>query len=175
MKNEIFWTALGAIGTVFGSVATFLAVVVALWQTKYPNKKSVKMSCCDAMTYITNAMTESYDKTQKNKYISIEFANTGNRKIIIKYCYIQLPKGEKYVLIPSITPIERVEYPIEVDIENSVSIPWLKSDFLNYLESNKKLKRNRRICFCILDSSGKVYKCKSPKKVNQYLKDIKRR
>lgn len=40
---NLFWTALGAIGGTLGAIATFVAVVVALWQTKLNYKK--KYNC----------------------------------------------------------------------------------------------------------------------------------
>ena len=39
----LFWTAFGAIGGTFGALATAAAVIVALWQTKYANKKKLKI------------------------------------------------------------------------------------------------------------------------------------
>ncbi|MCI8540271.1 MAG: iron-containing alcohol dehydrogenase [Erysipelotrichaceae bacterium] len=39
----LFWTAFGAIGTTLGSFATAIAVIVALWQTKYSTKKKLKL------------------------------------------------------------------------------------------------------------------------------------
>ena len=39
----MFWTAFGAIGGTLGAIATTAAVIVALWQTKYANKKRLKV------------------------------------------------------------------------------------------------------------------------------------
>lgn len=43
----LFWTAFGAIGGTIGALATATAVFVALWQTKYSNKKKLKLAFSD--------------------------------------------------------------------------------------------------------------------------------
>ena len=47
MDWNLFWTAFGAIGGTLGAVATTAAVIVALWQTKYANKKRLKVEFSD--------------------------------------------------------------------------------------------------------------------------------
>ena len=47
MDWNLFWTAFGAIGGTLGAVATTAAVVVALWQTKYSQKKIIKLTFSD--------------------------------------------------------------------------------------------------------------------------------
>ena len=39
----LFWTAFGAIGGTLSAIATTAAVIVALWQTKYANRKKIKV------------------------------------------------------------------------------------------------------------------------------------
>ena len=43
----LFWTAVGAIGGTLGAIATTAAVIVALWQTKYSQKKKLKLAFSD--------------------------------------------------------------------------------------------------------------------------------
>ena len=43
MDWNLFWSAFGAIGGTLGAVATTAAVVVALWQTKYSQKKIINL------------------------------------------------------------------------------------------------------------------------------------
>lgn len=47
MDWNLFWSAFGAIGGTLGAVATTAAVVVALWQTKYSQKKIIKLAFSD--------------------------------------------------------------------------------------------------------------------------------
>lgn len=44
MDWNLFWTAFGAIGGTLGALATFIAVIVALWQTKFSYKKKLQLS-----------------------------------------------------------------------------------------------------------------------------------
>ena len=50
MNDELFWTIFGAIGTTIGSLATAAAVVVALWQKKFSNKKKLKLHFNEPIT-----------------------------------------------------------------------------------------------------------------------------
>lgn len=43
MDWALFWNAFGAIGGTLGVLATIIAVIVALWQTKYSQKKKIKL------------------------------------------------------------------------------------------------------------------------------------
>ncbi|MPN59434.1 hypothetical protein SDC9_207155 [bioreactor metagenome] len=83
MENEIstyeIWSIVVA---AFGAVATFLAVVVALWQTKYANKKKIKLSYTEIATLIQDLSTGKIDNTSY-RLSQISITNIGNRKIII--------------------------------------------------------------------------------------------
>lgn len=52
MDWNLFWTAFGAIGGTLGALATFVAVIVALWQTKLNYKKKVQLSFTDNITML---------------------------------------------------------------------------------------------------------------------------
>ena len=52
MDWNLFWTAFGAIGGTLGALATFVAVIVALWQTKFSYKKKVQLSFTDNITIV---------------------------------------------------------------------------------------------------------------------------
>lgn len=52
MNWELFWTAFGAIGGTLGAIATTAAVIVALWQTKYANKKQLKVEFSDNIVVV---------------------------------------------------------------------------------------------------------------------------
>ena len=52
MNWELFWTAFGAIGGTLGAIATTAAVIVALWQTKYANKKQLKVEFSDNIVLV---------------------------------------------------------------------------------------------------------------------------
>ena len=52
MDWNLFWTAFGAIGGTLGAVATTAAVEVALWQTKYSQKKIINLAFQIIFNYI---------------------------------------------------------------------------------------------------------------------------
>ena len=60
-----------------GAIATFAAVLVALWQTKYANKKKLKCSFIDKNMVVN---PQNYDK---KLYVTMSISNIGNKKIII--------------------------------------------------------------------------------------------
>jgi len=50
--DELFWNKVSAIGTCLGVLATFIAVVVALYQTRLTNKKKLKLKFNDPVTIV---------------------------------------------------------------------------------------------------------------------------
>lgn len=161
---SVFWEAASAI-------ATTAAVIVALWQTRYVNKKKVKLSFIEKMTIIPHGAIGSIPK---NQYVGIEIVNTGNRKLIIDQFWIELPENYRAVIQPDSTPAGTVNLPVELDIEQSVFLPWKREKFLGYLRDEKVLLRNQKLVFCISDSTGVIYKCKTNKTVQQYIDDCKK-
>lgn len=159
---SIFWEAASAI-------ATTAAVIVALWQTKYSNKKKAKLSFVEKMSIVPVNSLETIGHMPKNQYVGINFSNVGNRKIIIKCFWLELPNNIRAVIQPDVIPIGSVSWPIEVNIEESVFLPWLRGKFLSFLEEEKTLKPNQRLTFCVEDSIGTTYKCVTTKTVQQYL------
>lgn len=91
MDWNLFWTAFGAIGGTLGAVATTAAVVVALWQTKYSQKKIIKLGFSDNFQLYNPNTGESV------KFIGISVTNTGNRKVIIRTWGVHLKEGSAIV------------------------------------------------------------------------------
>ena len=161
-----FWQALSAI-------ATTAAVIVALHQTRVANLKKAKISFVENMTLVPTVPIGVIGHIPKNQYVGVDFANTGNRKIIIQNFWIELPNGVKAVINPEQTPIGSLSWPVSVDIEESVFIPWEKAKFLNYLNGEKRLPRDKTVTFCVTDSTGVIYKCNTPKTLQQYINELK--
>ena len=70
----MFWQAASAI-------ATTAAVIVALWQTRYQNKKKLKIEFIENVTYLPSTGSGTITK---NQYFSVDIANVGNRKVCIQ-------------------------------------------------------------------------------------------
>ena len=77
MDWTLFWTAFGAIGGTVGAFATAAAVIVALWQTKYNQKKKLKLSFSEDITIVPENGNVFY------RYIGVSVTNIGNRDVII--------------------------------------------------------------------------------------------
>lgn len=73
------------------AIATFAAVIVALWQTKYINKKKLKCSFIDKNTVVNPI---SYDK---KLYAAMSISNIGNKKVVINNWGIKLK--DSFILI----------------------------------------------------------------------------
>ena len=123
MNWSVFWEAAGAI-------STFAAVVVALWQTRYSNKKKAKLSFVDKMTISSALPIGKVGYMPETQYVGLEVMNIGNRKIIIKSFWMEMPDNHRTIIFPASTPIGAVSLPTELDIEESIFLPWEKEKFL---------------------------------------------
>ena len=155
----MFWQAASAI-------ATTAAVIVALWQTKYVNKKRVKLIYGEQFRYSR--------KIQENRetyhYTTIDIVNTGNRKIVVQQLGVELPDGFRYNLNEDIE-FDRPLccFPIELEPEQFIKCLWLNDDFRDLLVTRHLHENNKRITFYIQDSAGIYYKRKTTKTPKQFL------
>ena len=81
------------------AVATFAAVVVALWQTKYATRKKVKLESSTAglLPVIT---TEAGDKVlQETMCQYVDIINIGNRDIVIDGFFIEFSRDFMFKLL----------------------------------------------------------------------------
>ena len=77
--------------TGLGVVATFSAVAVALWQTKYASRKKLKCKFIDKNIVLNPISGE------KKSYVAMSISNIGNKKVIISNWGIQLKRS--FILI----------------------------------------------------------------------------
>lgn len=75
-----------------GVVATFSAVVVALWQTKYANKKKLKCQFIKDNTVVNPSTGD------KKLYVGMSISNIGNKKVILTNWGLKLT-GNNFLLI----------------------------------------------------------------------------
>ena len=80
-----------------GSISTFLAVIVALWQTKSSRKKKLKLEL--KFVSIFNQHNQIH-----NHYINLAVANVGNCPVKLSSWYIFIGKTKLFILS---TPIEQ--------------------------------------------------------------------
>lgn len=169
MDWNLFWTAFGAIGGTAGALATAAAVAVALWQTKYNQKKMMKLSFSD------NHMLYNQNNGQTVKFIGVSASNTGNRKVIISCWGIHMKKNDALVVTPpEVSGLEKFAYtklPKVLELEESVDLLWQTDRFKTFLENNiDNIENNKPLVFFVQDSTGKRYEVKTKKKASEYMK-----
>lgn len=162
MNWIVFWQGLGAI-------ATTAAVIVALWQAKFANHKKAKVAFVEEMVIMPAVALGSLGYMPETAYVGVDFTNIGNRKIIIKSFWVELPSNIRAVIAPEVTPVNTLSWPVEVDIEESVFLPWEREKFLGFIRNEERLPRKQKLTFCVGDTTGKIYKCKTPKALQNYL------
>ncbi len=157
-----------------GTIATFSAVVVALWQTKYANRKRLKCR------FIENNTVCSGNFSQHKSYVGMDITNIGNKKVIVNSWGIKTPN--QFLLI--LTNIENfpnadifdksisVKTPYDLDVERNITFFYAKDLFhkqIKNLIDSGEIKGNKPILFIVKDSTGKEYKVKSKKSADSYL------
>lgn len=166
---ELFWSAFGAIGSTLGSIATTAAVVVALWQTKYSQKKKLSLDFTD------NFQLYNPNTGASLKFVGLSVTNVGNRKVIIQTWGVRLNEGSAIVMPPpDANGMEKLAYtklPQVLDVEESIDLQWQIDRFQTFLESNKdNISKNEPLVFFVKDSTGKQYTVKTKKNASFYFK-----
>lgn len=157
MNWNLFWTALGAIGGTLGAIATFVAVVVALWQTKLNYKKKLQLSFTDNITVMPESGAVSY------RYVGVTITNVGNRDTVIQKWGFELDDGSQMLIVPDISPIGKilqVKLPYRLQIEEGITLYYEKTLFRNSILDcieKGKLKENKKIRFFVSDSTAKKH------------------
>ncbi len=169
MDWNLFWTAFGAIGTTLGAVATTAAVIVALWQTKYSQKKKLLLNFTDNIQLYNQKTGEII------KFIGITISNVGNRKVTIQSWGMHLNEGSILLVPPpEASGMEKMAYtmlPQTLDLEESIEVQWHKGRFLKFLEENKaNITKSKPLVFFVIDSTGKEYRVKTKKNASFYFK-----
>ena len=156
------------------AIATMLAVMVALWHPWYANKKKLKVKFVENTIYIPS---DGRGMMVRNQYSAINIANVGNRKVYIQRVGIQGLRGKEFHVQPSEPLGSTIRFPYELDVEQSLSFPLEKKvvfkNIYEELKRTKKISKNRRLTFFVLDSVGKKHFCKTEKPLKWYLKEYK--
>lgn len=171
MDWMLFWTAFGAIGGIIGAFATAAAVVVALWQIKYTNKKKVKLNFSDSI------VASAQGAKAQERFVSLHIMNVGNREIMICGWGYDFHNKKGHALIgytyDQLENIMNPRFPYKLSIENAVNLYWRYQYFIqNLMEDVSKgnLSENRRLIFFVVDSVGKSYKVKSKRTVGEMIR-----
>lgn len=170
MDWNLFWTAFGAIGATLGAMATAAAVIVALWQTKYANRKKLKIEFHDS----TAVIPPGGDFSQKLGFVSISVTNIGNKQAQV--CSWQFySRDRRFVqIIPDASLLSQrlaPPWPILLNPEEQSSQYIEKRLFYRFIKTEWEGYKNRRgrLTMAVIDSTNRIYKVKSEKTIAKYL------
>lgn len=168
---SIFWQAVG-------SIATSAAVIVALWQTQYLNRKKVKLQYYISHSYKSAVPSDSSKNLEEIAYITVDAINAGARKVVITQFGVEIARRLHYILNNQLE--NEYNWPIEVAPEQFASFIWSEENFKywlrNPIDSEEIVARKsqfRKVSFYIKDSTGRIYVCKTKKTIRQYLAEYK--
>ena len=169
MDWNLFWTAFGAIGGSLGAIATSIAVIVALWQTKVTYKKALKLSFSDSIVLVAE------NGGNFPRYVGVNVVNTGNRDVIIQNWGFKLNNDKRIIIINDSTPLGKAiqpPLPHRLGIEESVDLYYQQKLFYQILEENYEkqlLDLNKKLEWYVVDSTGKQYSVFSDKIIKEYI------
>lgn len=173
MDWNVFWTAFGAIGGTVGAVATFTAVVVALWQTKISYKKKLQLSFTDEIAVVPENGSGVY------RYVGVSVTNVGNRDVVIQNWGFACHNKARTLIVPDTSPIGRriqTQLPHKLQIEEGMTLYYDKILFHQVLDEYIKkgaINPKKKINFYVTDSTSKVYYTMTKKTANELLNDSK--
>ena len=160
---NLFWTAFGAIGGTLGAFATLLAVIVALWQTKYENRKRLKLSKPESIK-VTDTSTGHVEK----EFVAVKVCNIGNRAVSIKSWGFKATHKENILLLPDSSPLAMAiqpSLPYRLETEENINLVYDKSLFDELVKRSCQdgtFKPRRKIKIWVADSTGACYYTKTP-------------
>lgn len=170
MNWNLFWTAFGAIGGTLGAIATTSAVIVALWQTKYNQKKKLKLSFSDNISIVPQSGSII------KRYVGVTVANIGNREVVIKGWGFELKKPYSMMIVSDISSFDKwiqPKLPYRLSLEESITLYYEKDLFTKVVTDycdKEELKQYKPIRFYVVDSTDKRHYIKTQKNAINYYK-----
>jgi hypothetical protein len=158
--TEAGWTAIGAIGSLAGSAATFLAVVIALYIANREHRPRMNIVVRFARHGTRpNEIITMRDDNNLGNFVSIYMTNTGLRAIrVADISYsIGFSKARGYESLS--TEIQNIKYPIEIESHASKTIYMPVDDWLEAIGqflANER-KRHSAISWSLSYRRFKIY------------------
>lgn len=168
MDWNLFWSAFGAIGGTLGAFATAAAVIVALWQTKFSQRKKLKVE------FIEDTAVVLQSSSSITKFISVRVTNIGNRDVVIDSWGFVLNEETSMLILPDASSLGKaiqVTLPHKLALEESISLYYRKELFAAAVTencNNHNLNALKPIKFYVTDSTGKKYYVETKKKAGTY-------
>lgn len=161
------WVAVSAIGGVCGSLATFSAVLVALWQTRLKTERKLLLKFSPTVHGIGDVGVGD------TPYISLSISNVGNRKIkVVSWGYLLDDGGSTYFSSSNMGYIGD-NLPIELLPDDTANLFFIKNSLILSLAQNcqnEKQNERSKLRMYITDDTGKKYVHNTKIKVGSFLK-----
>jgi len=160
--STVNWNAVAAISTSIGAIATFLAVIVALWQAKWVNRKKLKLSFGESF-----ALTDGVNTT--GEYTVLSVANIGNRKVRITEWGIYINKN-RHLWVNEFAADNRI-LPYDLDIEESITLSIRRQAFIEAIKTEYSKSKRQKLCrvkLYVNDNTGRTYYSYSTKRIKEY-------
>lgn len=167
MNSNIDWAAVSAIGTCVGALATFCAVLVALFQPKWANRKKLNLYFGD------NYHVAGYLGRESEPYIFLSATNVGNRKIIINSWGIKVSEAYHYIFTDDPNAELHANLPTTIEPEEEGCFFMLRKYLVDTLQKEKvkgTMKPNQKVKLFLVDSAGQNYYIESKLPVSEYWK-----
>jgi len=174
--GKVTYDIISLIISAVGAIATFSAVVVALWQTKYANRKKLKCSFSDNVIIVDN-----YNNIKK--YVGIIITNIGNKRVIVNSWSVKTKNGFLQFLtdLNEITDSDIIDrrlsaemktpHVLETEEQITFYFPYdLFCKNIKELTDKGNICSDEKILFVVKDSTGREYKTKSNEIGSKYMK-----
>lgn len=156
--------------SLLGAVATFGAVVVALWQTKYANRKKLKCKFSDECS-VYNSSNKAF-----KEFVYMSITNIGNKTVTINLWGVLTTKTDGFAFFTALSgdPIDKqlsVKTPYRLEPEESINFYFDRQDFASQIKheiEEKRINKNKKLRLFVSDSTGKKYIVKSSKLAFEY-------
>ena len=155
----------GIVISIISAVATLAAVIVALWQTKYSNKKKLKLSFTTKAQMIQNMVTLQFEK-KAILLLSVSVVNIGNRKVVLTDWGFQFDKTNALQIVN----MNKKIFPCELEIECAKELQTDLLSVRNALIQNKDKigKDKKKLTVYVTDSTGRKYYIKLCHSIKYY-------
>ena len=166
LATEINWTAISAIGTCLGAVATFLACLIALWQTKQTFKKKVRVYFNELIYFNHPTIPQN-----ESRFVGVTIINKGNRDVNIREWAIELKSNRKSVLILNYNKPFLTQLPIKIEPEQKADLYYEWEFFIKNIKKlteDKLIRGNKKVKFSITDMTDEKYYFYSKHVANHY-------
>lgn len=152
--------------SIISAVATFIAVIVALWQTKYANKKKLKLSNTIVAQLIQD-IRRGIVQNVSYLFLSVTVVNIGNRKVVLRDWGVSFSKSDALQIVNA----NEKEFPCEIEVEQCKNLQTPLIGLRDALVQNRdkihKVKRKLKVY--VMDSTGKKYYTKMPYSIEHYM------